>query len=390
VLLVPQFCDDGICLATPETMPLLDRRTANILLTILVFAGFCAAIYCSRQIILLFVLAVFFAYLINPVVKVLQRHSLFFKNLRGPAVVEVYITALILVALSAYAIAPSVATNTARMLDEIPVVLDGLTTGNIATELRVQYGWTSEQESRFRAFLARHRQNIDNLVATVDGYLANAVQVLGGLLLIPILAIFFLREGEQIADIFIRLLPSSRRSRIRTVANELHIVLTQYIRAQVSLCFISFLFYLGVMLLLGFPHAFALAILGGLLEFIPAIGWFTTLVAIVGVGVLNHSRWVWMAGLLGGWRLVQDYYITPKIMGTHLKIHPLAAIFGVLVGAEIGGIVGIYLAVPLMASARVIWCTCAPAQNGRGNHSNSGAITKEPSSLVETEAIADL
>jgi len=372
-------------------MPLLDRRTANILLTTLVFFGFCAALYCSRHVILVFVLAVFFAYLINPAVKVLQRHSLLFRDLRGPAVVEVYIAALVLVALSAYAIAPSVATNTAKMIDEIPVVLDGLTTGNIATELRVQYGWTSEQESRFRAFLIRHRQNIDNLVGSVDGYLANAAQVLGGLLLIPILAIFFLREGEYIADMFIRLLfPSSRRSRIRTVANELHIVLTQYIRAQASLCFISFLFYLGVMLLLGFPHAFALAILGGLLEFIPAFGWITTLVAIVGIGVLNHSHWVWMAGLLGGWRLVQDYFITPRIMGNHLKIHPLAAVFGVLVGAEIGGIVGMYLAVPLMASARVIWYAYAPEQKGRGNHPNSGTIAKEPSSLVETAAITDL
>src|SRR5215469_4273110 len=125
-------------------MPLLDRRTAKILLTTLVFAAVCAAIYLSRHVILLFVLAVFFAYLMNPAVKMLQRHSLLFRNLRGPAVVEVYIAALILIALSGYAIAPSLATNTAKMLDRTPVVLDGLTTGNIATDLRVQYGWTGE------------------------------------------------------------------------------------------------------------------------------------------------------------------------------------------------------------------------------------------------------
>jgi len=369
-------------------MPLLDRRTAKILLTTLVFAAVCAAIYLSRHVILLFVLAVFFAYLMNPAVKMLQRHSLLFRNLRGPAVVEVYIAALILIALSGYAIAPSLATNTAKMLDRTPVVLDGLTTGNIATDLRVQYGWTGEQESRIRMFLARHRQNIDNLVGTVDGYLANGVEVFGGLLLIPILALFFLCEGEHLADMFIRLLlPSSRRSRIRTVVNELHAVLTQYIRAQASLCFISFLFYLGVMLLLGFPHAFAFATLGGLLEFIPAFGWITTLVAIVGVGVLNHLHWAWMVALLAGWRLVQDYFLTPRIMGTHLKIHPLAAIFGVLVGAEIGGIVGMYLAVPLLASARVIWCAYTSDNDEPGSHPNSDTLANGPSCLVEAAAI---
>jgi predicted PurR-regulated permease PerM len=51
-------------------------------------------------------------------------------------------------------------------------------------------------------------------------------------------------------------------------------------------------------------------------------------------------------------------------MGSHLKIHPLAAIFALLVGAEIGGIVGIYLAIPFMASVRVICCACTEQQSG--------------------------
>ena len=62
-----------------------------------------------------------------------------------------------------------------------------------------------------------------------------------------------------------------------------------------------------------------------------------------------------MAALLLIWRLAQDYFLAPQIMGRRLAIHPLAAIFAVLVGAEIGGIVGIYLAIPLMASIAVIW-----------------------------------
>jgi len=69
---------------------------------------------------------------------------------------------------------------------------------------------------------------------------------------------------------------------------------------------------------------------------------------------VNHLHWIWMAALLGLWRLIQDYFATPRVMGSHLKIHPLAAIFALLVGAELGGIVGIYLAVPLTASLRVI------------------------------------
>ena len=353
-------------------MPILDRRTADTLLTTLIFVMVCAAIYTARHIILVFVLAVFFAYLINPVVKFLQRHSLLFRNLRGPAVVEVYLASMALVGLLGYSLAPGLASNTVKMVDEIPALLDGLATGNIAADLRGQYGWSAQQEIRFRALLARHHQDIEKLVGTVDRYLSDAVQVLACLLVIPILAIFFLRDGEHIANIFIQLcFPANRQARIRGVANELHIMLTEYIRAQVLLCLLSFLFYLGTMLLLRFPHAVALGVIGGLLEFIPAIGWMSTFAAIVGVGVVNHSHWIWMMGLLAGWRLMQDYLIAPRIMGTHLKIHPLAAVFGVLVGAEIGGIIGIFLAVPLMASMRVIWHECGGGKLRKGDDRHS-------------------
>jgi hypothetical protein len=116
-------------------MAFAERRTADVLLTILFFAVVCAVVYSARRIILIFVLAVFFAYLIDPVVKFLQRHSLFFRNLRGPAVVEVYIAFVILIAALGYAFAPGLARNTVKLVDEVPVLLDGLSTGDIAAEL---------------------------------------------------------------------------------------------------------------------------------------------------------------------------------------------------------------------------------------------------------------
>ena len=333
-----------------------DRRTANVLLTILFFAGVCAAAYCARRIILIFILAIFFAYLIDPVVRFLERHSLLFRNLRGPAVVEVYLVFVILLALLGYAFAPGLARNTMKLVDEVPVLLDGLSNGDIATQLGGKYGWSEEQEARVRGFLARHKDDIQGLVRVVDRYLADGAQVLGCLLLIPVLAIFFLRDGDRLTDILIQLFfPAKQRPKARAIVDELHLMLSSYIRAQAILCALSFWLYSGALLLLRFPHAIALAVLGGFLEFIPAFGWMTTFAVVIGVGVVNHLHWIWMAALLAIWRLAQDYFIAPQIMGRRLAIHPLAAIFAVLVGAEIGGIVGIYLAIPLMASMGVIW-----------------------------------
>jgi len=362
-----------------------ERRTADVLLTMLFFLGVCAAVYSARRIILIFVFAIFFAYLINPLVKFLQQHSLFFRNLRGPVVVEVYVAFVILIALVVYTFAPGLARNTVKLVDEVPVLMNSLATGDIATDLRVKYGWSEEQEFRLRAFLARHRDDIQRVAPAIDRYFSSAAQVLSWFLLIPILAIFFLRDGDHIADLFIHVLfPADRRPRIRAVANELHIMLTEFIRAQVLLCGLSFLFYSVAMLALRFPHAIALGFLGGLLEFIPVVGWLSTFAVIVSVGFVNHLHWIWMAALLGIWRGVQDYYASPRIMGRQLKIHPLAAIFAVLVGAEIGGIVGIYLSVPLMASMRVIWRACTEERPERQHHPHSGATANTQPDLAET------
>ena len=368
-------------------MPFPDRRTANVVLTTVSVAGVCVAIYCARRIFLIFVFAILFAYLIDPVVKFLQRHSLFFKNLRGPAVVEVYVSIVILIALAAYSFAPGVVRNTTKLLDETPALLDRLSTGDIAGDLRGKYGWTEEQEARLRFFLARHREQIQNLVPIVDRYLSNAALLLVWSFLIPILAIFFLRDGDHITDVLIQLFfPANRRARIRAIAEELHLILTCYIRAQLVLCGLSFLFYTAGLLLLRFPHAIGLAVLGGLLEFIPVVGWTSTLAVIVGVGILNHSHWIWMAVLLVFWRIVQDYVAMPRIMGQQLKIHPLAAIFAVLVGAELGGIVGIYLAVPAVAALRVVLRANGAERPKRSHRQRTDASASVHPVLTETAA----
>jgi predicted PurR-regulated permease PerM len=362
-----------------------ERRTVDILLTTALLAAVAVTVYCVRRVILIFVFAILFSYLLDPVVKFLQRHSLFFRNLRGPAVVEVYLAFVLLIAFAGYTFAPSLARSTTRVLDEAPAFLNSLSTGDIASDLRGKYGWSESQELRFRVFLAGHKQDIQSLVPTVDRYLSNAAQIVGCLLLVPILAIFFLRDGHRIVDALIRLLiHTDRRPKIHALVDQLHQMLTEYIRAQLLLCLLSFVFYSAALLVLRFPHAIVLGILGGLLEFIPVVGWTSTFAVVVGVGILNHSHWVWMAALLGSWRVIQDYFATPRIMGSHLKIHPLAAIFAGLVGAEIGGIVGIYLAVPVMASFCMIWRSVAEERANRGCVSDREAVVSTSSNLVET------
>jgi predicted PurR-regulated permease PerM len=117
------------------------------------------------------------------------------------------------------------------------------------------------------------------------------------------------------------------------------------------------------MLTLGFPYAIALGLVGGALEFLPAVGWVASAAAILTIGFLTHAHWIWMALLLVLWRLVQDYVNSPRIMGENLQLQPLTVLFALMVGGQVGGIAGLYLSVPVVAVLRIVWLGCFTSAN---------------------------
>jgi len=330
-----------------------DRRTLNILLTILLVAVFVVTMYVARTVIIVFSFAILFAYLIDPLVQFLQRHSLLFKNLRGPHVAEVYLAFLLFVALVAHVFAPRLISFNSKLFQVAPALVDGLSTGEIATTIGNKYGWSDSQKLHLKEFLQGHRDQTLQLVQSAERFTSNAFAVL---IVVPVLAIFFLADGRHMAEAVIQAVSSAGdRQAVSEIATELNTGLKRYIRAKVTLGVCSFAFYSVAMLILGFPHAIALGFLGGVLEFIPVVGWMISAASILLVGYFTHSHLIWMAGLLGVWRVFMDYFISPRVVGENLEIHPLLVIFAVMVGGEIGGIVGVYLSIPLMVVIRVIF-----------------------------------
>src|ERR1700689_5670380 len=106
-----------------------DRRTANVLFTILLFATVLAVIYIARVVLIIFCFAILFAYLIDPVVRFLQRHSLFFKNLRGPHVLEAYLALIISLVILSHGLFPHFRQNVSQFLAAVPTVTDRISSG---------------------------------------------------------------------------------------------------------------------------------------------------------------------------------------------------------------------------------------------------------------------
>jgi predicted PurR-regulated permease PerM len=133
-------------------------------------------------------------------------------------------------------------------------------------------------------------------------------------------------------------------------------MLAHFIRAQLTLAALTFVIYSAALALMRMPYALALGTLGGLLEFIPVLGPLVAAVTIVGVALLmGYKHWLVLILVLGIWRLIQDYVSSPRIMGQSMELHPLAAIFGVMAGGEVAGILGIFLSIPVMASLRIVF-----------------------------------
>ena len=78
---------------------------------------------------------------------------------------------------------------------------------------------------------------------------------------------------------------------------------------------------------------------------------------ILMIGFLTHSHWIWMAALVVVWRIVQNYVNSPRIW-KKLELHPLTVVVALMVGAQVGGIAGLYLSVPTVAVLRIVWLQC--------------------------------
>lgn len=330
-----------------------DRRTVNILCTILAFALVLAIIYVARSVFVIFAFAILFAYLIDPFVRFIQSHSFVFRNLRGPHVAEAYLCLLIAIPVTIHFVAPGSLGKTTRLVKQAPAFVQDISSGEIATQIGAKYGWSEPQQQRLRSLLVEHHAEIDRMAQNWE---RSSLAAVVGLVVIPILAIFFLSDGANMVDSLIHLAaPADDVERLRALARELNSMLHHYIRAKVTLGVFSLVFFSLTSLLLGFPHFLGLGLLAGTLEFIPVAGWMISAVTIISIGAMTHAHWIWMASLIGVWRILMDYGISPRVLGHELEIHPLLAIFAVMVGGAFAGIVGIYLSIPFVAVLRVLW-----------------------------------
>jgi predicted PurR-regulated permease PerM len=333
-------------------LPVADGRTARVLITVLLFALGLGFLYVARVTLMAFLFAIFFAYLMSPLVSQLEKllHG------RGRAIAVIYLLLLGLIVLFFVSMGPRIARESARLSQSLPA-LSQLNSGEIAQQLGEQHGWNSRLFDLLRDYLYNHSDEITKLAQNVGLRVAEVAKQAWLLLVVPLLSIFFLKDGRAFSEILLELVRSRpQRELLQGVLSDLNQMLAHFIRAQLTLALLTFVMFSSVLAMMGVQNALVLGTVGGLLEFIPVLGPLVAAVAIVGAALLTgFPHWLWLIVFLGIWRLIQDYVSSPRIMGHSMELHPLAAIFGVMAGGEVAGILGIFLSIPVMASLRIVF-----------------------------------
>lgn len=340
-----------------KTLPIWDRKTARALATILTFAVIGAFCYAAWKILVAFLFAIFVAYLLDPLVTFVQRKSRLSAGSRGRAIAQVYVGLGILITVLAIVAGPKLVSEGRRLTSVVPVWMDQLTSGKIAWQIGIKHGWSVNTQQQAQQWLAGHREQIVHWAERMGSYAAQLVVNVVWLILVPILAVFFLRDGRSFADALIDVFDRRRqRQFLSALLSDLDTMLARYIRSQLVLAGLTMAVFATVLTLMRLPYSVVLGVAAGVLEFIPVVGPLIAAAMILGVSFFTGYKHILLVAIfLGVWRLVQDYVTAPRVMGKSVELHPLAALFAILSGAEIAGVIGVYLSIPVAATLRIFW-----------------------------------
>jgi predicted PurR-regulated permease PerM len=175
-------------------------------------------------------------------------------------------------------------------------------------------------------------------------------------ILIPVVAFFLLKDGAAFRRTMLLTLPRGPlRGRGAEVAEDINDALAAYMRAALMACLLVGVLCTIGFVLIGVPYALLFGVVAGLLEFIPLIGPLSVaLGATLVTSFHSINQALWVVAFLGVLRLAQDYVVFPRLVRRGIHIHPLGVILAVLSGAELAGMVGIFLAIPAVAVLSVM------------------------------------
>lgn len=332
----------------------IDPRVLRGAWTVFLFVLTLVVIYEIGHALIIFALALFLALLLSSIVDRVRRFTP--QRISRPvALGVVYCLMLGVIAAITIPIGSSIAEEAAILATKVPDALKQDPLGGIPLP-----GSLEQFRPRVTEFLRNRLEELNDNVLPVlsraSGRILTGIGSILSLVLIPILAFFFLKDGPAMRDAIIDAFDIDHQTVVAGILNDLYLLLVQYIRALVLLSMASFVATLSFLTVLGVQYAVLLAGVAAILEFIPIAGPLTSAAVILLVSAFTGFAHVWWVALfLLLYRLFQDYVLNPFLMSAGVEVHPLLVLFGVIAGEQLAGIPGMFFSVPVIAALRVVF-----------------------------------
>lgn len=347
-------------------------RVVVITLVLLFVGGFLANIISSlTYLFFLLVLSIFFAYLIDPLVRLIRRPFAAGKleklMPRSLAILIAYAIVFSVLGAGVWSVAPMVSQQGRDFGANLP---------GYAANIRQGFNDLNRRFDRMRIpedFQTRINDQAaamgERITTAFGTFLLGSAGYLPWFVLVPVLAFFFLKDVNLIRLAVLRVFPAGPlRLRAEAIMYDVNSTLAAYTRAQLISCLLIGTICTTGFYAIGLKYALLLGILAGIFEFVPLIGPAALGAIATTTASLSDDPWkgLYVFIFLVVLRVVHDYVTYPRIVRGGLHLHPVLIIISVLAGEQVAGIPGVFLAIPLVALAVVIYRHIVEHKGGKG------------------------
>lgn len=344
-------------------MPEKNTRPRWSSTTKLIVSGFLLAltlylIYRFSVVIAPMVLAGILAFLLNPIVTFLETRL---RMARGLATGIVYIVLIGLLSILPIILVPELVDQIARLTSNLESIILNIE-GFLGQEVVIG-NYTINVSQIIETSVETLRGMIDPIFGQTLGFAVDLITSLVWIVFIMVISFYLVKDSRRLGD-RLRQLPSpAYREDVAYLLNEINEIWAAFFRGQLTLAVVVAIIFTIVGLIIGLPAVLAMAVFAGLLEFLPSVGHAIWLALASLLMFFQGSTWLpvhpivatlILIGLHVVFQQIDLNYLIPRIVGRRVHLNPMVVILGIVAGAALAGVLGILLAAPTIATARVL------------------------------------
>jgi predicted PurR-regulated permease PerM len=339
----------------------LSRLSPNAWLIIAAVALALGLVYLLGPVLVPFVTALVIAYALHPVVEALARRK--FGSLRLPRALCVAVVIIVFAIVAAgvvLLVVPVITKELPLLKDQLPALLERLASWaqpllhNLGIPLKLDI---ASLKKLLGEALSANAQDVGQaLLSSVRIGGGALLTVIGNLVLIPVVLFYVLMDWANLMSRAQSLLPPKLKASVMDFWHECDRTLAQYLRGQLLVMAVLALYYAVGLSLARFDLALPIGLFTGLAIFVPYVGFGIGLLLALTAGLLQFAPPYALASVAmvyGIGQVLEGFFLTPRLVGERIGLHPLAVIFALLAFGQLFGFVGVLVALPASAVALV-------------------------------------